>query len=263
MMALITMVALEGLILVNRMFEKEGSLMAITSFGDIAGIVEHWRADDVTLTGNVVETMVGQEGNYDLDNPNASNSDSLLEASVTPKGFPGVDMSTSLAAELEGTTPGNTNANYSWVLVYRQDRLDAGIHSLLTLDQGTAGSRIEQEEGLLTWLWKFNTYQTASTLGIGDIVTVVGRHTSGETTLHWEGAASGSDSNAATGGFSTGNLHFNTGTGGLGRAQNTLIAAAYYSVLISESDRDDIFAYAAKEFIDISSDLPVGLGCNF
>jgi len=235
--------------------------MSIASFGDIASIVDHWRADDITTTGSVVDSMVSQEGAITLNNPDTYNSDPIFEADVTPIGFDGVNMSTSGRSQLNADAGADTDASYSWVMVYRQDLLTASDRIAVTWDSG-AGAWTHFNTGTLYWNFGYASELTGPTLSIGEIVTVIATNTPSLKTLQWEGDASGSDSSTSIQNRSCGRLSFGTFNVG----QYTLITAAYFNDELTAGNITDIFAYTDKEFINgasASTSNSLFFGANF
>ena len=235
--------------------------MSISSFGDISSIIEHWRADDVTTTGSVIETMVGQEGAFDFDNPNTYASNPILVSDVTPIGFPGVSMSISSRAQMNAIT-GLSLSTWSYVTVIRQDLVDAADRRFILWEDGV---ELIANTGSYRWLYAYGESVDGPTLATNDLITIINTKngSTNESNIYWEGAVSGS--NTGTPEVSIDATDISIGT--FSRSQATIIAMEFFNDVLSSSERSDIFDYVDAEFINGATAGPtqnsIFFGMNF
>ena len=220
--------------------------MSITDFGDIASIVEWWHGGDVTTTGSVVDTMIGQVGLYDLANPHTYQSNPTIETNIGDAMVDGVNMTTSTKCQLAVDT-GRSDDSYSYVIVLKLENDSLPIVEVL-FDPRTGSPKTTCENGQFVFEYRFGDPLSGPLLSTGDFVVIICQRDdiTGDSYIFWNGpGGSGSDFGSGISSYSLGYIY-------LGEfVQNcyTLLASAYYSEALTSTERDDIFNYAIETYI--------------
>ena len=221
--------------------------MAINDFGDITSIVEWWHAGDVTTTGSIVDTMVGQLAVVDMVNPNTFQSDPGFVTNIGPLNVDGVDFSFDGRSQLYGDT-GLDDDTYSFVQILRLN--DDTISTGTTL--ASPGIIAQIEAGLWEIKYRFDSpldFMDGPTMATGDIVTIifVRNDVTGDTGIYWEGtipSGSAEENNTA---------NFQAGQWQVGRegefSQFTLLALAVFNSTLDSTERADLFTYSDDTYV--------------